>query len=388
MKKPEREYPDIEFLETDTETIESNMIALYEELVNKELVKQGKREKYKVYPASPERLFIAWCAAIIVQQRVLINETAKKNVPRYAKGEYLDSLAELFKDIERLPATPAVAKFRCYISAAQNQSVIVPQGTRITFDGEITFETTEELEIKAGETYGEVNGKCQTAGIVGNNLAPGQVKEIVDVYDYYLKAENVTKTEGGAGEEDDTSYYERMREIMESFSTAGPINGYIYHTKTVSTAIADVAATSPEAGVVDIRVLLQGGEQPTQAVLEEIEAALNASDVRPLTDIVTVSMPEEDPFEIDLTYYINRNSQASTSITDREARAAVEEYIKWQTGKMGRDINPSYLTQLIMAAGVKRVEVRKPTFQVVEETHVARIVRDTMKVLNGGVENA
>ena len=38
MKKPEREYPDIEFLETDTETIESNMIALYEELVNKELV--------------------------------------------------------------------------------------------------------------------------------------------------------------------------------------------------------------------------------------------------------------------------------------------------------------------------------------------------------------
>ena len=146
MKKPEREYPDIEFLETDTETIESNMIALYEEFV-----KQSGRRDYKVYPASPERLFIAWCAAIIVQQRVLINETAKKNVPRYAKGEYLDSLAELFKDIERLPATPAVAKFRCYISAAQNQSVIVPQGTRITFDGEITFETTEELEIKAGE---------------------------------------------------------------------------------------------------------------------------------------------------------------------------------------------------------------------------------------------
>ena len=358
------------------------MIALYEEFV-----KQSGRRDYKVYPASPERLFIAWCAAIIVQQRVLINETAKKNVPRYAKGEYLDSLAELFKDIVRLPATPALAKFRCYISAAQNQSVIVPKGTRITFDGEVTFETTEELEIKAGETYGDVNGKCQTAGVVGNGLAPGQVKEIVDVYDYYLKAENLTKTEGGAEEEEDASYYERMRESMESFSTAGPVNGYIYHTKSVSTAIADVAATSPEAGLVDIRVLLQNGEQPTQAVLEEIEAALNASDVRPLTDVVTVSMPEEVPFEIDLTYYINRNSQASTSIIDREARAAVESYIKWQTGKMGRDINPSYLTQLIMAAGVKRVEVRKPTFQVVEGTQVARINRETMNVLNGGVEN-
>ena len=76
-----------------------------------------------------------------------------------------------------------------------------------------------------------------------------------------------------------------------------------------------------------------------------------------------------------------------SSIIDREARAAVESYIKWQTGKMGRDINPSYLTQLIMAAGVKRVEVRKPTFQVVEGTQVARINRETMNVLNGGVEN-
>ena len=382
MRKTDREYPDIEFLETDTETIESNMIALYEEVV-----KQSGRMDYRVYPASPERLFIGWGAAVIVQQRILINETAKKNVPRYAKGEYLDSLAELFRDIERLPATPALAKFRCYISEAQNQSVIVPKGTRITFDGEITFETTAELEIKAGETYGDVSGKCQTAGIVGNELAPGQVREIVDIYDYYLKVENITKTEGGAEKEEDDSYYERMRESLESFSTAGPVNGYVYHAKSVSTAIADITATSPEAGTVDIRVLLQDGELPTQTILEEIEEALNASDVRPLTDVVKVSMPEETTVEIDLTYYISRNSQASTSVIDRAAKAAVEEYAQWQTGKMGRDVNPSYLTQLLMAAGVKRVEVRKPTFQTIERTHVARIARDEMIVLNGGMED-
>ncbi len=381
--KIEREYPDIEFVETSTEVIEINMIALYEEMV-----KQSGRTHYKVYPASPERLFIAWCAAIMVQQRVLINETAKKNVPRYAKGNYLDSLAELFKDIKRLPATPAMAKFRCYISMAQNQSVIIPKGTRITFDGEIIFETTEELEIKAGETYGEVNGKCQTPGIIGNNLAPGQVKEIVDVYDYYLKAENITKTEGGAEVEGDTEYYERMRESMESFSTAGPINAYIYHAKSVSAAIADVAATSPEPGIVDIRILLQNGEQPTQAMLEEIEAALNASDVRPLTDVVTVSMPEEDMFELDVSFFIGRNEQVSTSIIEQDIKAAVEDYIRWQTGKMGRDINPSYLIQLMMATGVKRVEIRKPIFQVVEDTHVARINRNTIRILNGGVEDA
>lgn len=175
---------------------------------------------------------------------------------------------------------------------------------------------------------------------------------------------------------------------MESFSTAGPINAYIYHAKSVSAAIADVAATSPEPGIVDIRILLQNGEQPNQAMLEEIEAALNASDVRPLTDVVTVSMPEEDMFELDVSFFIGRNEQVSTSIIEQDIKAAVEDYIRWQTGKMGKDINPSYLIQLMMATGVKRVEIRKPIFQVVEDTHVARINRNTIRILNGGVEDA
>lgn len=378
----ERTYPDIHFLETDTETILSSMIALYEYMV-----KESGREDYQCYPGSPEAVFIAWCASIVVQQRILIEDTAKKNVPRYAQGEYLDNLAELFKDLERLPATPAVATFRCYISEAQPQSVIVPKGTRITFDGEITFETVKELEIKSGNTYGDVTGQCQTAGTIGNGLAPGQVKEIVDLYDYYQKVENTTTTSGGAQEEDDADYYYRMRESMESFSTAGPINSYIYHAKSVTSAVADVAATSPEPGVVDVRVLLQDSTQPTETVLQQIKNALNADDVRPLTDVVTVSAPEAVEFEIDLTFYTQKNGQASSDIIDDEARAAVEEYISWQTCKMGRDINPSYLIQKLMEAGVKRVEVRKPTFTHIEETKVATIKRSTMQVLNGGAED-
>ena len=379
----ERTYPDIQFIETDTETIESNMIALYEYMM-----KEYGRDEYKVYPGSPERVFIAWMAAIIIQQRILIEETAKKNVPRYAEGEYLDSLAELFKDIERLPATPAVTTFRCYISQAREESVIIPKGTRITFDGEITFETIEELEIKSGETYGDVSGQCQTAGAVGNNIAAGQIKEIVDVYDYYLKVENITTTNNGAEKENDAEYYNRMRESMESFSTAGPINSYIYHAKSVSAAIADVAVTSPSDGVVDVRVLLQNSEKPSETVLNEIKSALNADNVRPLTDTVVVSAPIEDEFEIDVTFYIEKNSQLSSKIIETQAREAVEEYIKWQTSKMGRDINPSYLIQLLMSAGVKRTEVRKPVFAVVEKTHVAKIKTETVQVLNGGVENA
>ena len=375
-----REYPDIEFVETDTETIENSMIALFE-LMYKEMTGKTK----KVYPASPERLFIAWAASIVIQQRIIINETAKKNVPRYANGKYLDSLGELFKDTFRLPEARASAVFRFYISETQPQSVIVPKGTRINFDGEIVFSTTEELEIAAGDSYGDVLGECQTPGIVGNNIAAGQIKEIVDTYDFFWKVENITRTAGGADKESDQSYYERLRESMEGFSTAGPVGGYIYHVKSVSTAIADVTATSPEPGLVDIRVLLNGGEMPTEATMQEIQDALNASTVRPLTDRVIVSKPEEVPFSVDVTIYLPRYSQTSSTIIERDARSAVAAYIKWQTEKMGRDINPSRLHNFLMEAGLKRAEIRKPDFTVVPETSVARLTGET--VLNGGTED-
>lgn len=377
-------YPDIDFLETETETIISSMIALYEEMQ-----KEAGRDNYKVRPGSPERLFISWMAAIIVQQRTLINETAKMNVPRYAakseNEEYLDSLAEIFKDTQRLPASPASAMFRFYISEPQKQSTIIPAGTRISFDGVIIFATSEVLEIKAGETSGEVEAVCTQPGTVGNGLVAGQVKEVVDLFDHYQKAENITTTSGGAEKEDNESYYERMRDSMESFSTAGPINGYIYWTKTVSPAVLDVAVTSPEACYVDVRVILRDGQEATEAVLKEIEEALNASDIRPLTDIVTVSAPETVNFSIDATFWIAQPNRESAAAIEREVRAAVENFIIWQTSKMGRDINPSYLTKLMMDAGAKRVEVRQPTFQSVADIAVGKLQSKT--VLNGGLED-
>lgn len=377
-------YPDIEFLETDTETIISSMIALYEEMQ-----RAAGRDNYKVRPGSPERVFISWMAAIIVQQRTLINETAKMNVPRYAakseNEEYLDSLAEIFKDTQRLPASPASATFRFYISEPQQQSTIIPAGTRISFDGVIIFATSEVLEIRAGETSGEVEAVCTQPGTVGNGLVAGQVKEVVDLFDHYQKAENITTTSGGAEKEDNESYYERMRDSMESFSTAGPINGYIYWTKTVSPAVLDVAVTSPEACYVDVRVILRDGQEATEAVLKEIEEALNASDIRPLTDIVTVSAPETVDFSVDATFWIAQPNRESAAAIEREVRAAVDNFIIWQTSKMGRDINPSYLTKLMMDAGAKRVEVRQPTFQSVADIAVGKL--KSKSVLNGGLED-
>ena len=77
--------------------------------------------------------------------------------------------------------------------------------------------------------------------------------QLVDVFPYYDRVENITVSAGGAERETDSAFYERMRESMESFSTAGPSGAYIYHAKTASPLVADVAALSPTPGVADIR---------------------------------------------------------------------------------------------------------------------------------------
>lgn len=371
------ECPKVTFCETDPKKIANNLITKYEVITKRTL-----------YPADPVRIFILWMADIFSQERELINYSARMNISRYAVGDFLDLLAEFFHNIYRLPPESAMCILHFELSMAQEEDYIISQPIQVTPDGEIIFQTIEPIIFPAGQDYVDVPAVCLTAGTVGNGFVPGQISKMVnEQFLYFKEVRNITESKGGAEQEGDADFYNRMRESAESFSTAGPMNGYIYHAKSVSSAISDVVATTPEAGVVDIRVLLQGGEQPAEEFLKKMEAALSANDVRPMNDFVTISAPEEDLFEIDLTFYVQQGSATSAEVVEKEIKAAVEKYISWQTERMGRDINPSYLIQLVMNAGAKRVEVRKPVFQSVDETHIAKIKRETIVIKNGGAED-
>ncbi len=371
---PSEKYPDINFVEIDTEKLVNDLISSYEVFTGR-----------KLYPADPARLFILWIADIMIQERIVINESAKQNVPRYAEGEYLDSLAEIFKDTERLQAQPATTVLRFYISEKQPSAQVIPAGTRATVDGEIIFETTETATIPCGDLYADVPAKCTITGIKGNGFVPGQISQIIDLFPFYQSVENITTTDGGADRESDTAFYERLRDSMESFSTAGPFGAYVYWTKTASARIKDVKPTSPEPGVVDIRILLENGEVPDKQMLQLVLDTLNCDKVRPFTDFVQVSAPDIVNYLIDVTYYISSQSESSTAVIQQNIKTALEQYKKWQSEKMGRDINPSKLSEMLMGAGIKRVEIRSPTFVHISDTAVA--VLSGENVIYGGVED-
>lgn len=369
-----REYPDIHFVDTDTNTVVNALIQSYEAFTGRTL-----------YPADPARLFILWVADIIIQERVNIDFSARQNVPRYAEGEYLDSLAELFKDAYRLEPEKAKTTLRFTLSIPLEVATIVPAGTRVTVDGEIIFQTLQALTIPAGDLFGDVEAECQTAGEIGNGFVPGQITQLIDIFPYFGSVENVSESDGGADEESDAAFYERMRESVETFSTAGPLGAYEYYAKSASALIVDVKATSPEPGEVDVRVLLSGGRLPGEEILKEVLDILNADKVRPLTDHVTVAAPETVPYDIDFTYWTQEGGAISDDKVAENIAAAVRTFKEWQGAKMGRDVNPSYLISLLMQAGAKRVKVRSPVDTVVPDNAVAVIGETT--VVNGGAEN-
>lgn len=124
----------------------------------------------------------------------------------------------------------------------------------------------------------------------------------------------------------------------------------------------EISIDAIDAGCIEIYALMEGGVSAPAAVKSMILAACNDDKVRPMTDRVSVEDPRAVEYDIDLTYYLSSTAAKSASEVEAAVNDAVNAYKVWQSAKLGRDINPSKLVSLLMATGVKRVEVRNPTY--------------------------
>jgi phage-related baseplate assembly protein len=306
---------------------------------------------------------------------------------RYARGKALDDIGELF-GVERIPAHGATVTLKFTLSEARSADTTIPLGTRATPDGKTYFATTTALTIPAGSVDGTVWAKCLTDGIVGNGFVAGQIKYIVDNVPFLSSVSNTTESSGGSDEESDDSLRDRIRLAPETMSTAGTIEGYEYHARSASADVGDVVVYSPVndttlteeertagAGRVFVYILKSDGTTPAadDPVLDAVRAAVSAKDVRPLTDFVTVSAPSVVSYEVELTYHISDDDAERVDEIKEAVDAAVSEYIAWQDGKIGRDINPDRLRKYLLNAGASRVDIVKPVYTVVGSANVAKV---------------
>lgn len=380
-----------QFVPTDPEEVLSWMTARYEEVTG-----------VAAQPASPEYLFLCWVANIIIQERVLGNYIGNQNIPSRAEGGNLDALAELFLERERPGAKAAGCTMRFFISEPQQTAVLIPAGTRVTDkDHKLVWETEENAYVETGGDFADVHIRCQSPGIAGNGYTLGQINTPVDLYDYYSECGNITVSDGGADEATDEEFYELMRASMDGYSCAGSLGGYAYFAKRVSTEIADVVPNSPSPGVVYLYILMKDGEPAGEEIKQAVLAECSGEKVRAFTDDVHMGDPETVPYDIDLTYYVQSDSAVSPGNVKTAVERAAQEFVRWQSGKLGRDINPSKLYHLLMEAGVKRVDLRAPVFTTLRDGRgvaaktpesIAQTVPQVAKVgevnlVNGGYED-
>lgn len=368
------ELPEILFAEEDAAAIQQNVITVYEGLAGRTL-----------QPADPVRLFLSSLAAVIIQQKVLINQTAKGNLLRYASGTLLDHMGA-FQGSKRLKASAAIVTLKFVLSIPLASATSIPAGTRVGVqggNGSIYFTTTEYLEIPAGETAGIVAAQCSDSGTVGNGFLPGQINVQMDPLPFVQSITNLTVSSGGAAAETDEAFKERIRLAPESYSTAGPQGAYEFWAKSASSAIMDVHAYSPAPGRVTVVPLLAEGQIPGEDVLNAIAETLEDRGIRPLTDLVTVSAPQPVSFNTGATYYISRSRAAEVPAIQAAVSAAVAAYQLWQRSKLGRDINPSELIARIMAAGALRVVASAPVYTALSATQIAQ--SGTTTITYGGL---
>lgn len=335
-----------------------------------------------LYPGDERRLFLEALAPVIVQIINEANDACKQRLLRYARNGVLDALGERMQ-VPRLEAAPARTTLRFSLATARQTSTFIPQGTRATPDGTVYFATTAAVSIPAGSLYVDVSAQCTEGGAANNGFGIGSIQTLVDLIPYIAGVTNTDETHGGddgepqdSGGEGDERYRERIRLAPAKLSTAGPEESYRYHALAASPLITDVNPINDhEAGTVEL-IVTTGADDPSEDVLKAVEAAVNASTVRPLNDKVIVKGPTRVSYDIELKYFVTAETEQAALTAIEGEGGAVDLYNSWQMEKTGRDINPDKLRALCLApeggTGALRIEITKPIFTQLTERQQAK----------------
>lgn len=354
--------------------IEINPANIYETVIS--TLESGCSEE--LYPGDERRIFGEALVPLVVAVYSSVNDACRQKMLRYARGEVLDALGDT-RGVTREAAVAAVTIERFSINEAIGSNIIIPAGTRLTSDYVNYFATDQTAVLPAGETYVDVPVTATVGGAQANDIIAGAINVLVDVVPNIDTVTNTIKTHGGADEETDDAYRDRIRNSGSTLSVAGPPNAYRYWAMAADATVADAYVSSPSPGVVKIVPICYGGTFPTQEILDKVLASCSADDVRPLTDQVVVASPDVQQYDIELVYYTTEAAESACVETIEGDGGAIDKYIYWQGSSLNRDINPDYLRKLILApdwdddlVGAVRVNIVKPAFTDLDETTVAQ----------------
>ncbi|MEG0233740.1 MAG: baseplate assembly protein [Hafnia sp.] len=184
--------------------------------------------------------------------------------------------------------------------------------------------------------------------------------------------------------ESDNDFRVRIQQAFEGLSVAGSVGAYQFHGRSADGRVADVSVISPTPACVTVSVLSrEGNGTASEELIQRVNLALNAEDVRPVADRVTVQSAEIVPYQIVAELYLYPGPEVEP--VREAAETKLKTYITAQH-RLGRDIRKSAIYAALHVEGVQRVELAQPVADIVLDETQASYCSDYAITIGGADE--
>ncbi|WP_288393498.1 baseplate J/gp47 family protein [uncultured Herbaspirillum sp.] len=162
--------------------------------------------------------------------------------------------------------------------------------------------------------------------------------------------------------EGDDAYRLRIQEAPDALSTAGPRNAYEFHARSADGRVLDARAVSPAPCEVVVAVLANSADwQAPTDLLQAVDAALSAEDVRPLGDLVSVVQGQVTDYELEAVVYVEKGPEASIALNAARANAAL---MAKPLRPLGYSVYRNAYVAALKVEGVRNVLVKSPAADI------------------------
>ena len=171
--------------------------------------------------------------------------------------------------------------------------------------------------------------------------------------------------------EDNDAYRLRIQEAPAGLSVAGPKASYEFHARSSDGRVKDASATSPAPASVTVTVLSNDASGIASAeLLAAVARALNAEEVRPLGDRLTVQAAKVIDYQIEATLYIGVGPEVPILLAAARANAV---RVSQPRRPLGRSIYRSACSAAVHVEGVRKVVLASPAVDIeLNATQAAR----------------
>lgn len=301
-----------------------------------------------LYPGDEKEILLRAVQMIAITILAKVDNALKMDTLTYATRDYLKEYG-LKRNCVYMEAQAAEAPVTLTM-AQTGYARTIPAGTLLTADGAVLWETEEEIALSGDAETIDAVIRCRTAGVTGNGLTSGTDMQFMEGLEGLVSCVTTANASGGVNAEDEEEYRERIRNYGLATVTTGPSGAYESIARAVSSQILDAKALNDGAAEVGVYLILEDGATAAD-ILAAVEAALNPTDTRPLTDHVTVYQATGKPYTLNVKVWYGSNVSLEKPVAD-----VIAEYKAWQDQTVGRAFNPDKLVAMLYQDGCERVQ--------------------------------